>query len=249
MKNISKKSAFTLAETLITLSIIGVVSAMTIPALVTKVRHKILEHQFRDTYAIINQAWRLMKADSDYDDLFSVYTVHETGKGYYKSSELRTNFLNYLKRAYTLSDSKTPNYATYADASKKYDGGSDYGLNVPNIVLQNGAMLKVGVSATGAEIYIYFVVDINGLKGPNRAGHDMFLFLVNNSNDTIIGRKMTKLYTEEDINKMTYMKEAAGFPCSVNSKQGANGMGCADFALRNKCPDNPAKTYWDCLPK
>ena len=52
----SKKCAFTLAEVLITLGIIGVVAAMTMPSLISHYRHKVLETQFKKAYSVLSQA-------------------------------------------------------------------------------------------------------------------------------------------------------------------------------------------------
>lgn len=46
------KNAFTLAEVLITLGIIGVVSAMTLPALVNRTQGKELEAKLQKTYSV-----------------------------------------------------------------------------------------------------------------------------------------------------------------------------------------------------
>ena len=56
-----KKCAFTLAEVLITLGIIGVVAAMTIPTLTTNYRHKALEAQFKKNYSILSQISGIIK--------------------------------------------------------------------------------------------------------------------------------------------------------------------------------------------
>ena len=54
----SKKSkklvAFTLAEVLITLAIVGVVAAITVPTLVANYQQKALNNQFKKSYAFIN---------------------------------------------------------------------------------------------------------------------------------------------------------------------------------------------------
>ena len=52
----SRKSAFTLAEVLITLGIIGVVAAMTLPALVANYKNKVLANQTKKTYATLLNA-------------------------------------------------------------------------------------------------------------------------------------------------------------------------------------------------
>ena len=54
--NNSRKIAFTLAEVLITLGIIGVVAALTIPTLMANQRKKVVETRLAKFYSSINQA-------------------------------------------------------------------------------------------------------------------------------------------------------------------------------------------------
>lgn len=58
-----KKSAFTLAEVLITLGIIGVVAAMTIPTLLAKYQEKQTVTKLKQTYSILSQAIRSVQED------------------------------------------------------------------------------------------------------------------------------------------------------------------------------------------
>lgn len=55
-----KKIGFTLAEVLITLGIIGVVAAMTMPTLVSKYRQRALETAFKKTYSNLMQAYKIV---------------------------------------------------------------------------------------------------------------------------------------------------------------------------------------------
>ena len=52
----SKKVAFTLAEILITLGIIGVVAALTIPTISRNIQHAVLKNQFKKFYSTFWQA-------------------------------------------------------------------------------------------------------------------------------------------------------------------------------------------------
>ncbi len=61
-----KENAFTLAEVLITLGIIGVVAAMTLPTLVQKYRNQVVETRLKKFYSAINQAVKM--AEVDYGD-------------------------------------------------------------------------------------------------------------------------------------------------------------------------------------
>jgi len=59
-----KRAAFTLAEVLITLAIIGVVAAMTIPTLTQNYKKKIVETKLLKAYSIMNNAIKLSSIDN-----------------------------------------------------------------------------------------------------------------------------------------------------------------------------------------
>ena len=59
----SRKIAFTLAEVLITLGIIGVVATMTIPTLMANHRKKVVETKLEKIYSVMNQAINLTNAE------------------------------------------------------------------------------------------------------------------------------------------------------------------------------------------
>lgn len=63
----NKKLAFTLAEVLITLGIIGVVAAITLPTMITKSKKRVIETQLKEYYSMMNQAFKL--AENDYGDM------------------------------------------------------------------------------------------------------------------------------------------------------------------------------------
>lgn len=64
-KTFQKLAAFTLAEVLITLGIIGVVAAMTIPNLIANAQKKATAMKVKAFYSKINQAVRLSSADNE----------------------------------------------------------------------------------------------------------------------------------------------------------------------------------------
>lgn len=61
-----RKFGFTLAEVLITLGIIGVVAAMTLPTLVQKYRNRVVETRLQKFYSMMNQA--VKSAEVEYGD-------------------------------------------------------------------------------------------------------------------------------------------------------------------------------------
>jgi len=59
-----KKAAFTLAEVLITIGVIGIVAAITIPNLITKYQEKVTITKLQQTYSILSQGFRRMIAEN-----------------------------------------------------------------------------------------------------------------------------------------------------------------------------------------
>lgn len=89
IKNNKKYFGFTLAEVLITLGIIGVVAAITIPALINNYRAARLKSQFLKSYSTIQQVFKRMQDDEISTDPKS----YIDGSSYYKI------FANYLAGA------------------------------------------------------------------------------------------------------------------------------------------------------
>ena len=79
-----KNQGFTLAETLITLGIIGVVAAMTVPVLISNTNGAKYRSQLKKTYSTLNQAGLMAQAHYDYDysgtDKLCPYNVTEGPK-------------------------------------------------------------------------------------------------------------------------------------------------------------------------
>lgn len=65
--------AFTLAEVLITLGIIGVVAAMTLPALLNSTQHKELQTGLQKAYSVIQQAIQRMSYEEGLDITWDNY--------------------------------------------------------------------------------------------------------------------------------------------------------------------------------
>ena len=210
-----RNKAFTLAEVLITLGIIGIVAAMTLPALINKHQNKVLQTAFITSYSLLGQAITKLKADTGLSSLYDYYVVYdENGGGYYKRNEFKEEFAKELKFV-SYSSQMQPKYRTY-DGSKEIsaDNGS-YAISKFKYALANGALIDFTISASLDGMGIGLLIDTNGLKAPNRYGFDVFSFRILSSDDKIIGRKMSKLYTEEEANNNQY-GGLAGLPLSAD---------------------------------
>lgn len=73
------KLGFTLAEVLITLGIIGVVSALTIPSLVHYFKVKELENSFKKTDSLIQQALKMTSNELELDSLDNLFNIKYDG--------------------------------------------------------------------------------------------------------------------------------------------------------------------------
>ena len=79
MERLKKVFGFTLAEVLITLGVIGVVAAMTIPTLMTNLQNRKLESQFKEGYSILSQAFKSWQDDGLENRHYSRFMTYFTG--------------------------------------------------------------------------------------------------------------------------------------------------------------------------
>lgn len=160
MKLISHKIAFTLAEVLITLGIIGVVAALTLPALIESHDKKVTSTRVKVAYSTIMQAIQRSEADNgDFKEWNLVQSQNSL-------ENTKLVFDEYLKPYFS-----GLNYCS--------TGFSDSRCGVPvsgagyNYAFNNGVGLSIVIENTGI---MYIVIDTNGGKGPNRMGSDVFYF-------------------------------------------------------------------------
>ena len=86
------------------------------------------------------------------------------------------------------------NYNRTAEAYTSWSGVHSSGSEGFPDALSNGMCSSIMINAV--EINVSF--DVNGTKGPNQLGHDIFYFYIDD-NDTLKPRKMSKLYSEEEL--------------------------------------------------
>lgn len=188
-----KKSGFTLAEVLITLGIIGVVSALTIPTLVKRNTNETHVQQLKKFYATLSQAVDTAMAEN------STNTLKETMLGVPESASAAqskaavNSFLNeYFKVAVDCDSTPTP---CFADSYKRLDGEDFVLANAKSTYIVSGDAGKCVSLADGTAVCLWSAikptysiwygsgnyhdmtqlhVDVNGAKGPNILGRDLF---------------------------------------------------------------------------
>ena len=218
--------AFTLAETLITLGIIGVVAALTIPTLISNNRAKALEAGLKKGASTINQALLLYEAENG-------EPIKANGK--INPNELDDMIKKYFNIAYDCGYSYSDYHAQGCipnvggenadESSKAYktlNGENNINLNFfddAQFILTDGSMIFFENGNTPTQTYIS--IDVNGYKkSPNQLGQDLFMFQLNTGGKLIpMGAKDTDYYSENDAY------------CSKTSTSNMNGAGCTAKAL------------------
>ena len=155
----NKKSGFTLAEVLVTLMIIGVIAAMTIPSLMQSTSQQEYKAAFKKAVSMINQAVTLNYALDGRDG------TDYTGTSFF---DLMTQRLNVMSSTAANSELYTAD-GMYFKAGKPKDGSG-----------------QCTVAGGGGEnnICAEVTVDVNGAKGPNKvtestdAVYDIFTIAV-----------------------------------------------------------------------
>lgn len=201
MKNTQQKTGFTLAEVLITLGIIGVVAAMTLPTLIAKNQERVLVTRAKKSYTSILNAFNLYKAENQVFDLTTLFDTSNT------SRQTLDTFSKYFK-AIEICNSGKGCQGTYKIKKTKPtpDGNGGKAMlrisDKPRIVLADGSIIAIQqypnchqTYDTGLNIQYdengmaldqgqpwtrnycaSICFDTNGKEKPNQAGRDYFCF-------------------------------------------------------------------------
>ena len=176
------KKGFTLAEVLITLGIIGVVAAMTMPTLIQNHQKRSLEVATQKFYSMMSQAVRQYMADEGVDDLRNTPLASDnygndnlsTPEAIASIRNFVTKYLKVVKECdHDANNCFAPEYKAWNGDEPEYnftdeanwDSRRDY-------VLADGSVIRIGFCFNRQPISLY--VDINGKKGPNRVGYDLW---------------------------------------------------------------------------
>lgn len=229
------KNGFTLSEVLITLTVIGVVAAITLPSFIQKYKNHLLKNQFKLTVSILMNAVKKMEAD-DVDvaqTLFSLdyNTFYSYFKGNYSNiTQANAGYTNYsgkvIHRRSQFHSYENP-YTLNTGATLWFDVGSKFGSDLK----------KLGVScdSTTCKSMVFIMADINGYKNkPNALGKDLFEFWYNPDTKEFlpVGSYNTKYYSNLFGGSDIYY---FGCPSTyVSDTHSEQGRACSADALSNE---------------
>lgn len=230
------KHAFTLAEVLITLGIIGIVAAMTLPSLITSNRNKQLEAGLKRSYSLIQQALDMYHAE---------YGERVKADGSMAGQEFGKKLQKYFKivkncgYSYNNDEENLKGCVPVMASSSKglyktFNGKANINmwyLDDNQYILNDGSILFFE-NAKDSPTQLYISVDVNGFsQRPNRLGQDLFIFQLDEQGKILpMGVENSDYY---DVND--------GY-CSLTSSNNMNGAGCTYKAIIEK-------DYFNKLPK
>ena len=209
---------FTLAEVLITLGIIGVVAAMTLPSLIQDKQNRELQTGLKKAYSTISQALMLYQAENGEPLKPSQLKIYE----------LKPILMKYIKNVKDCGYGALPFVAKACIPANKnfyknFNGKNDIYINRfdDGQFIMNDSMFVM--IENGDTEMLFISVDVNGVhKKPNYLGQDLFMFQIDNEGRFLpMGAKGTFYYSIRD----DY--------CS-NSNSTMNGAGCTVKALSDK---------------
>ena len=215
---IKMKKGFTLAEVLITLGIIGVVAALTIPTLISNNREKVYVTRLKATYSIFSEALKQASAEDGNPSTWDLGGTATTES----ANKLYDHLKPYLKMAGECDSGKNKKYCFYDGVYKSlFDTDfiqqpkTNYGYSRQG-QLQNGVAFVFWTrgsceddTSCGA-----LYVDINGEEPPNKAGVDYFNF-------NIMGTGWIRPGEPLD-----------DWICKYNDKSQYNGTKCTKWVLK-----------------
>lgn len=224
------KRAFTLSEVLITLGIIGIIAAMTLPSLIGNYRRKEVETRLKRAYSLLNQA--LLSASVKYGE-------PKDWPDWNSPEKIINNYIapefNTLK-VYPPSTDKY--YTGMCWDGKGFHSGHQYNwmtgvyisspINLGTTSFMTVDGICIGLYSTSSQ-NVNFFVDVNGTaKGPNVAGRDLFFFMLSQNTIKPYGYELS-------LDRLSGTNQSA-----CNAKAPSGGYLCAAKIMK----EGWKITYW-----
>ena len=180
-----KNFAFTLAEVLITIGIIGIAAAMTLPGVITSYQKQETVSRLKKVYATVGNAFA--KAAAEYGDLdgWDLSNPEKILKEYLGPNFASPKFFGtncrYGGCFCRFQEDGSAGETGLPGGQYTWPGGqgitSPMHVGVPSVLFMDGSCINISKVYDTVEVWI----DINGAeRKPNKVAKDVFAFSVNN---------------------------------------------------------------------
>lgn len=231
--------AFTLAEVLITLGIIGVVAAMTMPSLIQNYQEKATVTKLKKFYSLVSQAYVSILNDEGGSDTL------QAGD----DLEMMEKFGKYLKYQKTCGRNKGcfPNVTYKSVTGNGYNKWEDDTTYRSRAILTDGTLIMFNLNAlrnNSDNFYAQIYVDINGFKGPNQLGRDFFYFYISPEKIVPGGAKVLEtIFPDQKFDENCIQQN--GYACAawVIYNENMDYLHCKDLSWDGKhsCKEKSSK--------
>ena len=179
-----KLKGFTLAEVLIVIAVLGVVAALTLPAINSNVQKQQVGPALMRAIGTLDTANALMMEEQDF------YTFRDSciNQGTSNAGYVTKCFKPYIMQKIGAAEDNTPieyDYIGYVNVGHVQGPVTLGNGNGIGFVTNNGYKyyLYDNDGNTPYQFYIYALVDVNGSKRPNTFGKDLFAIWIDIEND------------------------------------------------------------------
>lgn len=225
-------TAFTLAEVLITLGIIGVVASLTIPTLIQKQQEIATASILKKAYSNLSQAYTMAVQVNGTPDNWNLIGGDDP-QGALNMLSILSPYLKITKNCGTASGCLAPGTYNGLNGNPEYD--FDGQSSRAKIILADGSMVSINIedkncvtnrgnSLALQSICALLAIDANGFKRPNQDGVDFFQFYITKYGIIPFGTQQ-----ESD----TYHS----FANDCKNKSTAWGAGCTAWVIYNENMD------------
>ena len=234
-----KNFGYTIAETLITLAIIGVIGALTLPTFVSSHRNQTnaaalsvaisnLENGL-SSYIIKENSTSFSKTTAGESDIGAIFVGNLDGilalESTNKTSSLANHYdglqlKNVSGQGIDLDEIENAN--TYVGLRAKngivyfFNKLNDDGLNEADVMMRGGALTK-----TWANV----IIDVNGTSQPNSIGRDIFLFDLGDDGILYPCGSLDYSIKNQDFSETTWQDNNNNWTCEGDTRKNL-GFGC-----------------------
>lgn len=186
-KKIYKQIAFTLAEVLITLTVVGVIAAMTIPSLTSSTDNVDVVNKLKKTYSDLSNVTKQINFECGGSILNCLTDPNAAENDTATVDELASLYkkkLNIIKDCGRTSGTGCFANTMYINLAGNDVYNPDAGTWPYKMVLSSGVSLGIKWYTNDVSRFLFYV-DINAAKGPNVAGRDYFYFSYNSNTNNL----------------------------------------------------------------